>query len=119
MKSWLKRKQLKPMVGMAASSLNITNSMMAMKTQRVKIGTCVLLLPLHHPVHVAEDCAVIDLATKGRLILSIGVGYQPHDFDAFEIPVAERATRTEEALEVMRRCWAGKRFSYAGKHFQY
>jgi len=93
--------------------------LVGMKTQRIKVGTCVLLLPLHHPVHVAEDCAVIDLATKGRLILSIGVGYQPHDFDAFEVPVAERATRTEEALEVMRHCWSGKRFSYSGKHFHY
>lgn len=93
--------------------------LVGMKTQRIKIGTCVLLLPLHHPVHVAEDCAVIDLATKGRLVLSIGVGYQPHDFDAFEVPIAERATRTEEALEIMRQCWTGKRFSFSGKHFHY
>lgn len=58
--------------------------LVGMKTQRIKVGTCVLLLPLHHPVQVAEDCAVIDLATKGRLVLSVGVGYQPHDFAAFE-----------------------------------
>lgn len=94
-------------------------SLVGMKTQRIKIGTCVLLLPLHHPVHVAEDCAVIDLATKGRLILSVGVGYQPHDFAAFEVPVAERATRTEEALAILRHCWSGQRFSYEGKHFHY
>jgi len=93
--------------------------LVGMKTQRIKVGTCVLLLPLHHPVHVAEDCAVIDLATKGRLVLSVGVGYQPHDFDAFEVLAAERATRTEEALEVMRKAWTGKRFSYDGKHFHY
>jgi alkanesulfonate monooxygenase SsuD/methylene tetrahydromethanopterin reductase-like flavin-dependent oxidoreductase (luciferase family) len=93
--------------------------LVGMRTQRIKIGTCVLLLPLHHPVHVAEDCAIIDQATKGRLILSVGVGYQPHDFDAFEIPMAERATRTEEALAVIRHCWNGRRFSYAGKHFHY
>jgi alkanesulfonate monooxygenase SsuD/methylene tetrahydromethanopterin reductase-like flavin-dependent oxidoreductase (luciferase family) len=79
----------------------------------------VLLLPLHDPIHVAEDCAAIDLATKGRLRLSVGVGYQSHDFEAFGIPIAERATRTEEALEVLRRAWRGRRFSFAGKHFQY
>ncbi len=93
--------------------------MVGMKTQRLKVGTCVLLMPLHHPVHVAEDSAVIDLATGGRLVLSLGVGYQPHDFDAFEIPVTERAKRTEEAIEIIRQSWTGKRFSYAGKHFNY
>ena len=65
--------------------------LVGMKTERIKVGTCVLLMPLHHPVHVAEDCAVIDQATKGRLVLSLGVGYQQHDFDAFEIPITERA----------------------------
>jgi alkanesulfonate monooxygenase SsuD/methylene tetrahydromethanopterin reductase-like flavin-dependent oxidoreductase (luciferase family) len=93
--------------------------MVGMKTQRIKVGTCVLLIPLHHPVHVAEDSAVIDLATGGRLVLSLGVGYQPHDFDAFEIPVTERAKRTEEAIEIIRQSWTGKRFSYAGTHFNY
>jgi len=92
-------------------------ALVGMKTQRIKVGTCVLLLPLHHPVHVAEDCAVIDLATKGRLVLSVGVGYQPPDFDVFEIPIAERARRTEEALEVVRLGWKGERFSFTGTHF--
>jgi len=93
--------------------------LVGMKTRRIKVGTCVLLLPLHHPVHVAEDCAMIDLATQGRLVLSIGVGYQPHDFEAFGVPIAERATRTEEALEILRRSWTGERFSFSGKHFNY
>ena len=93
--------------------------MVGMKTQRLKVGTCVLLMPLHHPVHVAEDSAVVDLATGGRLVLSLGVGYQPHDFDAFEIPVTERAKRTEEAIDIIRHSWTGKRFSYEGKHFNY
>ena len=93
--------------------------LVGMKTERIKVGTCVLLMPLHHPVHVAEDCAVIDQATKGRLVLSVGVGYQPHDFDAFEIPITERATRTEEAMEIIRKSWTGDRFSFEGKHFHY
>ena len=93
--------------------------LVGMKTRRIKVGTCVLLLPLHHPIHVAEDCAMIDLATRGRLVLSVGVGYQPHDFEAFGVPIAERAKRTEEALEILRRSWAGERFSFAGKYFRY
>jgi alkanesulfonate monooxygenase SsuD/methylene tetrahydromethanopterin reductase-like flavin-dependent oxidoreductase (luciferase family) len=93
--------------------------LVGMRTQRLTVGTSVLLLPLHHPVHVAEDCAVIDLATQGRLILSVGVGYQVPDFAAFEVPIAERAARTEEALAILRHCWSGQRFSFAGKYFHY
>jgi alkanesulfonate monooxygenase SsuD/methylene tetrahydromethanopterin reductase-like flavin-dependent oxidoreductase (luciferase family) len=86
-------------------------------TQRIQVGTCVLLLPLHHPIHVAEDCAVIDQSTRGRLVLSVGVGYQPPDFDAFEIPIESRALRTEEAIEILRRSWRNERFAFSGKHF--
>ncbi len=93
--------------------------LVGMRTQRLKVGTCVLLLPLHHPVHVAEDSAIIDQATKGRLILSVGVGYQPPDFDVFGVPIKERVGRTEEGIEVIRRCWGGERFSFSGKYFRF
>jgi len=92
--------------------------LIGMRTKRIRIGTCVLLLPLHHPVHVAEDCAVIDQATRGRLVLSVGVGYQPHDFQAFDIDVKERAARTEEGIAIIRKCWRRERFSFSGKMFQ-
>lgn len=93
--------------------------LIGMKTARIKVGTCVLLLPLYLPVRVAEDCAVVDQATRGRLVLSVGVGYQQHDFDAFEIPIDSRARRTEEALEILRRSWKGDRFSFDGVHFKF
>jgi alkanesulfonate monooxygenase SsuD/methylene tetrahydromethanopterin reductase-like flavin-dependent oxidoreductase (luciferase family) len=94
-------------------------SLVGMRTQRLTVGTSVLLLPLYHPVHVAEDCAMIDLATQGRLILGVGVGYQVPDFATFEVPIAERAARTAEALAILRHCWSGQRFSFSGKHFHY
>jgi probable F420-dependent oxidoreductase len=87
------------------------------RTKRIRVGTCVLLLPLHHPVQVAEDCAIVDLATKGRLTLSVGVGYQAADFDAFGVPISERGTRTDEGVEILRRAFSGKPFSFEGKHF--
>ncbi len=93
--------------------------LVGMRTQRIRVGTCVLLLPLHHPVQVAEDCAVIDLATHGRLVLSVGVGYQAHDFAAFNVPIEERASRTDEGVEILRKAWTGKRFDHEGKHFRY
>jgi alkanesulfonate monooxygenase SsuD/methylene tetrahydromethanopterin reductase-like flavin-dependent oxidoreductase (luciferase family) len=96
----------------------LTAGLIRMKTRRIKVGTCVLLLPLYHPVRVAEDCAIVDQATRGRLVLSIGVGYQQPDFDAFEVPIESRARRTEEALAILRRSWHGGRFSFEGSHFK-
>jgi alkanesulfonate monooxygenase SsuD/methylene tetrahydromethanopterin reductase-like flavin-dependent oxidoreductase (luciferase family) len=92
--------------------------MVGMKTDRLKVGTCVMLVPLQHPVHIAEDCAIIDQMTRGRMILSVGVGYQEVDFAAFNVPIAERVKRTEEGIEVIRKCWAGGRFSHSGRHYQ-
>ena len=96
----------------------LTAGLIGMKTRRIKVGTCVLLLPLYHPVRVAEDCAIVDQATRGRLVLSIGVGYQQPDFDAFEVPIESRARRTEEALAILRQSWHGGRFSFEGSHFK-
>src|SRR5262249_9853238 len=93
--------------------------LIGIRTQRLTVGTSVLVWPLCQPVHVAEDCAVIDLATQGRLILGVGVGYQEPDFAAFEVPITERVTRMEEALAILRHCWSGQCFSFSGTHFHY
>jgi alkanesulfonate monooxygenase SsuD/methylene tetrahydromethanopterin reductase-like flavin-dependent oxidoreductase (luciferase family) len=92
--------------------------MFGMQLERLKIGTCVTLLPLQHPVHVAEDCAIIDQMTQGRLILGIGVGYQEEDFSPFGVSIAERVKRSEEGIEILRKAWLGERFSYSGRHYR-
>src|SRR5256712_2208035 len=89
----------------------------AARTQRLRVGTSVILLPLHHPVHVAEDAITLDLVSKGRLIVGVGIGYQPADFRAFAVPMEHRMALFEESVEIMRRCWAGERFSFRGKHY--
>ena len=61
----------------------------AARTTRLRVGTSVILLPLHHPVHVAEDVITLDLVSKGRVILGVGIGYQPADFRAFSVPMEE------------------------------
>lgn len=96
----------------------ITAATIAGKTQKIQIGTAVLLLPLYHPVHVAEEAAVVDLISNGRLILGVGMGYQEQDFDAFDVPMRERVSRFEEGIEVIRGAWASDNFTYQGRRYQ-
>jgi probable F420-dependent oxidoreductase len=91
--------------------------LMGAVTKRLRVGTSVLLLPLYHPVHVAEDAALIDMATGGRLILGVGVGYQLPDFEAFGVDLSERAGRCEEGLEVLKRSWTEEEFTFEGKYY--
>jgi alkanesulfonate monooxygenase SsuD/methylene tetrahydromethanopterin reductase-like flavin-dependent oxidoreductase (luciferase family) len=76
----------------------------------------VLLAPLYHPVRLAEDIAVVDQATRGRMVAAVGIGYQPPDFDAFGVPLKQRAGRTEECVEILRKAWTGEPFSYPSKY---
>src|SRR5215468_7213333 len=95
----------------------IVATAVAARTSRLRVGTSVILLPLHHPVRVAEDVITLDLVSKGRVILGVGIGYQPADFRAFSVPMEDRAGRFEESIDILRRCWAGERFSFHGKHY--
>ena len=74
----------------------IVATAVAAQTRRLYVGTSVILLPLHHPVHVAEDVATLDIVSKGRVILGVGVGYQAADFRAFGVPMKHRAALFEE-----------------------
>src|SRR5262249_6030078 len=89
----------------------------AAHTRRLRIGTSVILLPLHHPVRVAEDVITLDLVSKGRVTVGVGIGYQPSDFRAFAVPMEDRVARFEEGIEILRRCWSGERFSFRGAHY--
>jgi probable F420-dependent oxidoreductase len=95
----------------------IVATAVAARTSRLRVGTSVILLPLHHPVRVAEDAITLDLVSKGRVTIGVGVGYQAADFAAFNVPMADRATLFEESVEILRRCWSGERFSFKGKHY--
>jgi probable F420-dependent oxidoreductase len=95
----------------------IVATAVATRTTRLRVGTSVILLPLHHPVRVAEDVITLDLVSKGRVILGVGVGYQAADFRAFNVPMEHRAALFEESVEILRKCWAGEPFSFRGKHY--
>lgn len=91
----------------------------ATRTKRVRIGTSVLLLPLHDPVRIAEDAATVDIVSNGRFELGIGAGYRIGEFKGFQIPRKERDGRMEEATTILRRLFAGERFSFQGDHYRY
>jgi alkanesulfonate monooxygenase SsuD/methylene tetrahydromethanopterin reductase-like flavin-dependent oxidoreductase (luciferase family) len=89
------------------------------RTTVVRLGTYVLLLPLHNPVRVAEDAAVLDNLSDGRVDLGVGVGSSPREFATFGVPIENRLGRTFEALRVIERCFAGEHFDHAGKYYNF
>ena len=97
-----------PLVGLAA---------IAARTRRIRLGTGVLLLPLYHPVAVAEEGAMVDMISGGRLILGVGAGYAPEEFAAFGLSVKQRGSRLDEAAGLLRRLWTEEHVSHQGRHF--
>ena len=92
---------------------------MASVTKHVRFGTDICLMPFNHPIRLAEDLAVLDNLSGGRVDLGIGMGYAPHEFKGFGLPVARRVSLMDEGIEVLQRCFTGERFSYSGKRYQF
>ena len=90
----------------------------AQRTTRIRIGTAVTLLPLHHPLSCAEQAATADLLSGGRLEFGVGRGSIPTQFHGFGVPVEENRARFDEALEIIRLAWTQDRFSYRGRFYQ-
>lgn len=100
-------------------SLLLTAAAIGARTKKVRIGTGVLLLPLHDPIRVAEDAAVTDLISGGRLILGLGLGYRKEEFDGFGVSLKQRKGRMEEGIEILQKSWADEPFSFQGRYHQY
>ncbi|MGH2784058.1 MAG: LLM class flavin-dependent oxidoreductase [Actinomycetota bacterium] len=94
-------------------------SAVAASTERLEVGTGVLLAPLHNPIRVAEDAAVLDNISGGRLNLGLGLGWVPEEYRMFGVPMKQRGRRIEEFVEVLRRAWTGEPFTFEGKVFSY
>lgn len=84
----------------------------------VRVATGIILLPLHHPLAVAEEIATLDAVSGGRAILGVGIGYAPKEFDAFGIDRSRRTERFEESLGIIRALWSGEPVSVSGDHFE-
>lgn len=100
-------------------SLPLMLAAFAAVTERIELGTGVVLAPFHDPIRLAEDFAVADQLSGGRVIAGFGIGWREEEFRAFNIPVKERVRRTREIVEILRHAWNEERFSYSGKHYNY
>src|SRR3989442_1346201 len=101
------------------SSLLPTLAAFAAATDRIKLGTGVLLTPFHNPLRLAEDAATVDLISGGRLILGLGLAWREEEFRMFGVPMSERVRRTTETIDILRPAWPGKRFSHQGQVFAF
>jgi len=92
----------------------------AAHTRRVRLGTCVYLLPLRHPTVVAKMVSSLDFVSGGRVVFGIGVGGEfPGEFQACGVPVSERGARCNEAVTVLRRLWHDGEAQHTGKFFRF
>ncbi len=91
----------------------------AARTKRIRLGTAVLLAPLHHPLRLAEDLAVVDLISNGRLDVGLASGYRSKEFEVMAVPRNQRGQRTEETVELLRLAWTGEKFSFSGRSYQF
>ena len=87
------------------------------RTTRIRLGTAVTLLPLHHPVKIAEEAAIADILCDGRLEFGVGRGAFPLYYVGFDIPQEESRERFEEALDFILAAWRSEEFSFRGKYF--
>ncbi len=77
-------------------------------TEKVRLGTAILIPALCHPIALAESVAVVDQISRGRVILGLGLGWRKEEFASFGIPFSERAGRTAEIIGILRRLWSGR-----------
>lgn len=89
----------------------------AAHAEEMTLGPNILILPPLNPVHVAEEAATLDVLTGGNYILGLGLGYRQPEFDAFGIPLSERAPRFNEAIALMRRLWSEDRVTHQGRFY--
>ena len=90
----------------------------AARTKTLRFSSAVMLAPLYHPVRLAEEAAMVSVLSGGRYDLGIGMGYSELEYEAFGVNIRRRPSLFEETVEIVRRAWSGKPFSFQGQRFQ-
>ncbi|MGO9158923.1 LLM class flavin-dependent oxidoreductase [Mycobacterium sp.] len=96
----------------------VTLAAVAARTTSMRIGTAVALAPLHHPVRFAQDCALLDTLSDGRLDIGLAIGYRRRETAAFGIDFTRRGALFDEFLQIIGRLWAGETVDFDGTYFQ-
>jgi alkanesulfonate monooxygenase SsuD/methylene tetrahydromethanopterin reductase-like flavin-dependent oxidoreductase (luciferase family) len=93
-------------------------SYIAAKTTRLRVGTAVIVVPLHHPLLIAEEIAMLDLLSGGRCDIGLGRGYQRYEFERFGLQLDSDGTRWNDSIDILLKAFEGRPFSYEGKLFK-
>ncbi len=115
---WLAELHTAPERSVLAAPLTIATAIAA-RTKRMKIGTAVQVLPLCHPLQLAEEAATVDQISHGRLIFGVGRSGFPRVYQAYGVSYAESRDRFVEVLEILKRAWTQERFSFDGKYYHF
>lgn len=101
-----------------SSAPSVLLATVAARTERVRLGMAVYVLPFHHPLKLAEETATLDILSKGRLIVGLGRGNRPLEFLGHGVPQDESRGRLEEGVEVLRQAWTQDAVYFQGRHWQ-
>jgi len=114
---WLGEIHFTPTRSVISASLQVASAI-ASRTRRLRIGTAVQVLPLNHPLRIAEEVATVDHISEGRFEFGVGRSGVVRTYDVYGVAYAESQARFREALEIIRRAWTGEPFSYEGQFYR-
>ena len=115
---WLAEIHMNPTRSLLSAPLTVASAIAA-RTYRIKIGTAVQILPLGHPLRLAEETATIDQISGGRLIFGVGRSAFPRAYNAYGIPYEESQDRFAESLDIIKTAWAQPNCSYRGRYHSF
>src|SRR6202162_5759752 len=115
---WLAELHVDPARSVLPPPMTVASAIAA-RTERIKIGIAVQVLPLCHPLRIAEEAATVDQISKGRLIYGIGRSGVARTYEAYGVPYGESRERFAEVLDIVQKAWTQEKVSHQGKHYRF